>query len=36
MRESFTVDDIVVENGAVAGIRGHDGGGKPVVERPAS
>ena len=27
MRERFTVDDVVVEDGAVVGIRGHGEGG---------
>jgi flavin-dependent dehydrogenase len=33
VRERFTVEDIVVENGAVVGIRGHDDSGNTVVER---
>lgn len=33
VRERFTVEDIVVENGAVVGIRGHGDGGASVVER---
>jgi 2-polyprenyl-6-methoxyphenol hydroxylase-like FAD-dependent oxidoreductase len=33
VREAFTVDEIVVEHGAVVGIRGHDEGGRSVVER---
>ena len=33
LRERFTVDEIVVEDGAVVGIRGHDEGGTSVVER---
>ena len=33
MREGFTVDEIIVEDGVVVGIRGHDDGGQSVVER---
>ena len=33
VRERFTVEDIVIEDGAVVGIRGHDEGGKSVLER---
>ncbi|RPI11293.1 MAG: FAD-dependent monooxygenase, partial [Actinobacteria bacterium] len=33
VREAFTVEDVVVENGVVVGIRGHDAGGASVVER---
>jgi 2-polyprenyl-6-methoxyphenol hydroxylase-like FAD-dependent oxidoreductase len=33
VRERFTVEDLVVEDGAVAGIRGHGEGGLTVVER---
>ena len=33
MRERFTVEEIVVEDGVVVGIRGHDEGGNSVVER---
>jgi flavin-dependent dehydrogenase len=33
VREGFTVDDVVVEDGAVVGIRGHRDGGRPVMER---
>ena len=33
VRERFTVDDIVFEDGAVVGIRGHGEDGKPVFER---
>ena len=33
VRERFTVEDVVVEDGAVVGIRGHDEGGRTVVER---
>jgi flavin-dependent dehydrogenase len=33
VRECFTVDEIVVEDGVVVGIRGHDEGGSSVVER---
>jgi flavin-dependent dehydrogenase len=33
VRERFTVEDIVVEDGAVVGIRGHGDGGTSVVER---
>ena len=33
VREGFTVDDIVIEDGAVVGIRGHGEGGTPMIER---
>lgn len=33
VREGFTVESIVTEDGRVAGIRGRHGGGEPVVER---
>jgi flavin-dependent dehydrogenase len=33
LREAFTVDEIVVENGVVTGIRGHDRAGAEVTER---
>jgi 2-polyprenyl-6-methoxyphenol hydroxylase-like FAD-dependent oxidoreductase len=33
VREGFTVDELVTEDGAVVGIRGRDDGGEPVVER---
>src|SRR5437899_8845010 len=33
VREGFTVDEVVVEDGTVVGIRGHDKDGAPVVER---
>lgn len=33
VREHFTVEEVVIENGAVVGIRGHGGDGKRVVER---
>ncbi|HKA04508.1 MAG TPA: NAD(P)/FAD-dependent oxidoreductase, partial [Acidimicrobiales bacterium] len=33
VRERFTVEDVVVEDGAVVGIRGHAEGGATVVER---
>ncbi len=33
VRERFTVDEVVVEDGAVVGIRGHGEDGKPVIER---
>jgi 2-polyprenyl-6-methoxyphenol hydroxylase-like FAD-dependent oxidoreductase len=33
VRDRFTVDEIVVEDGAVVGVRGHDEGGSSVVER---
>lgn len=33
VREEFTVDDILVEDGRVAGIRGHGKDGKQVTER---
>ena len=33
VREGFTVDEVIVEDGAVVGIRGHGAGGTSVVER---
>ncbi|MEH1128953.1 NAD(P)/FAD-dependent oxidoreductase [Micromonospora sp. CPCC 206061] len=33
MREGFTVDEILVEDGRVTGVRGHGRGGHPVTER---
>ena len=33
VREGFTVEEVLVEDGRVTGIRGHDRGGAPVVER---
>lgn len=33
VREAFTVEDVVIEDGRVTGIRGHASGGKPVTER---
>ncbi len=33
VREAFTVEDVLVEDGAVVGIRGRDAGGASVVER---
>ena len=33
LRERFTVEEVVVEDGAVVGIRGHDEGGRTVFER---
>jgi 2-polyprenyl-6-methoxyphenol hydroxylase-like FAD-dependent oxidoreductase len=33
VRERFSVDDLLLEDGAVVGLRGHDGSGRPVVER---
>jgi flavin-dependent dehydrogenase len=33
LRERFSVDEYLVEDGAVVGVRGHDHGGAPVVER---
>jgi flavin-dependent dehydrogenase len=33
VREHFSVHDLLVEDGAVAGIRGHDPAGRSVVER---
>lgn len=33
MRDGFTVDEVLVEDGAVAGIRGHGKDGKSVTER---
>jgi 2-polyprenyl-6-methoxyphenol hydroxylase-like FAD-dependent oxidoreductase len=33
VRERFTVQEVVVEDGVAVGIRGHAAGGKPVLER---
>jgi 2-polyprenyl-6-methoxyphenol hydroxylase-like FAD-dependent oxidoreductase len=33
VREGFTVQDVIVEDGAAVGIRGHDASGTSVVER---
>ena len=33
VRDGFTVEDVVVEDGVVVGIRGHGAGGSSVVER---
>ena len=33
VREQFTVDEVLVEDGAVVGITGHDRGGRRVTER---
>jgi flavin-dependent dehydrogenase len=33
VRTSFTVDEILLDDGRVAGIRGHSKGGQPVAER---
>ncbi len=33
VREGFTVDDVVIEDGRVTGVRGHGKGGKNVTER---
>jgi 2-polyprenyl-6-methoxyphenol hydroxylase-like FAD-dependent oxidoreductase len=33
VRERFTVEEVVIEGGAVVGVRGHGENGKPVVER---
>ena len=33
VRERFTVDELVFEGGAVVGVRGHDDGRQPAVER---
>ena len=33
VREGFTIDDLIFENDAVAGIRGHGEGGRPIEER---
>ena len=33
VREAFTVDDVVRDDGRVAGIRGHARGGDPLTER---
>ena len=34
VRERFTVEEIVIEDGVVVGIRGHDEGGSSVIELP--
>jgi flavin-dependent dehydrogenase len=33
VRERFTLEDVVIEDGAVVGIRGHGNGGETVLER---
>src|SRR5690606_15363184 len=33
LRERFTVDDVIFEDGVAVGVRGHDPGGAPVTER---
>jgi 2-polyprenyl-6-methoxyphenol hydroxylase-like FAD-dependent oxidoreductase len=33
VREAFTVDEVLFEDGRVSGIRGHEKGGRPVEER---
>jgi flavin-dependent dehydrogenase len=33
VRERFSVEEVLVENDTVIGIRGHGEGGTPVVER---
>ena len=33
VRERFTVDDVLIEDGVVTGVRGRGGDGRPVVER---
>ena len=33
LREGFTVDEILADDGTVTGIRGHDSGGRTVTER---
>ena len=33
VREGFTVEDVVIEDGRVTGVRGHSKGGKSVTER---
>jgi hypothetical protein len=33
VREDFTVEELVMENGAVVGIKGHAKGGGTVIER---
>jgi flavin-dependent dehydrogenase len=33
IREGFTLDELIIEDGAVTGIRGHARGGPPVAER---
>jgi len=35
VREGFTVEEVLVSDGRVTGVRGHDQGGTSVVERPA-
>ena len=35
IREGFTLDELITEDGTVAGIRGHARGGPPVTERAA-
>ena len=35
MREGFTVEEVVIEDGRVMGIKGHSRGGVPVVESSA-
>ncbi|MCT7356291.1 FAD-dependent monooxygenase [Streptomyces sp. 15-116A] len=32
VRERFTVDEVLIEDGTVTGVRGHDHGGPPVTE----
>jgi 2-polyprenyl-6-methoxyphenol hydroxylase-like FAD-dependent oxidoreductase len=33
VRERFNVDELLIEDGAVVGIRGHTAGGQPITER---
>src|SRR5262249_59279338 len=33
LRERFSVDEFLLDDGAVVGIRGHDPAGSPIVER---
>src|SRR5205085_8652187 len=33
LRERFTVEEYLIEDGAIVGVRGHDRGGASVVER---
>jgi hypothetical protein len=36
LRERFTVEEVLIENGQVTGVRGHTAGGATVTERPGS
>src|SRR5205085_1770390 len=33
VREAFTVEDVIIEDGRITGLRGHAKGGKTVTER---